>query len=405
MWDPYATGLWQWAKGSELDCYTVDWRRRQDARAASAKSVWLAARLLESDALGHLQASDNTVAEAFIDVLSGQGSTTLSEVVAESVQAVLDQDLAVSRAANDMPMTGIPVEHRLLDAIRGLVRDKWTSNSAGSRMWATEQGVFLNWRPAVNDILVRLHSDGITGVPTDPDTLAELLVEKSVLAENPKPASTRVHRHYFRLTIHAPQVPKHPMDCVQLVNPSLLGLQLDTLTPLPVEIKGGLSRNDDDEVVQQAEMNLDSGAGPGAGAAADGGAASASRSPVMNVDDAETTDAVDESKPASPGVARGLLRYGIAGEVLSAMLTKGTDAFVVVADGIAIAFPDAVKAVYAQPKDFLSSCQAQSLIVPAANDASRLVRKRRKNDDSMPEQYVVLVPRLAPSLGLRGHSR
>lgn len=232
-------------------------------------------------------------------------------------------------------------------------------------------------------------------MPTDPDTIAELLVENAVLATNPSPASSGALMHYFRLTVHAARIPRHPMDCVQLANSSLLGLQLDTTSRLKGEISGTPNDTDTGTARRQGEFDLVpakpmSDTGPSEGLT---GASDEPGGPSTE-EETETTTGPAPPEPTSRPAPASLKRYGEVGRVLSVLLNEREAVFTPVPEGIALAYPGAIAAACRRPKEFLTSCQAQSLIVPEGGNAKHLVRKRGKDDTRLPPQYIVLAPRL-----------
>ncbi|MGI9295057.1 MAG: MobH family relaxase [Pseudomonadales bacterium] len=402
IWNPYAGGLVDWALCKNLDGYVIDWKNRQDARSPTLASIWFAAKLLDKGIMEKLFFGEGQIVEAVLDVVMGRADSALSELVSESVNSVIDQDLSSSRQSDGLPTTGISVEHRILDAIRGLIRDKWTLNSAGSRMWVTEQGVFINWKPAVNDIVVRLRADGVSGIPNDADTVAELLTAKTILSIN---EHTTTLPHYFRIVVHAPHVPKHPLDCVHLVNPMLLGLQLDAVSRLNIEIVGQPAENIVADDNPQGEFELAASAEE---SVTPQQLAPSSESPPLRSPKTpdNSTEEPSSSTPATADLTAptALARYGEVGKVLEALVQDGGMAFLRVNDGIALAYPGGLEPVCERPKEFLSSCRTQSLLVAESGNPDRVVRKRRKTEKELPDQYIVLVPRLAKSLGIPGHS-
>ena len=391
-WNPYAGSLHEWATSNGLSEYTLDWRPNQDARSTTGANSWLAARLLGREVLDRLYEAHPVVIETLIDVLNGRSEHTLSRLVSESVVAVTDQDLANARGGDHLPVTGIRAEHRVLDAIRGLIRDKWTCNTPGSRVWVTSDGVFINWKPAVNDLMVRIRANGSSGGLTDPDSIAELLVEHDILSINSHPTSSKVLPHYHRITVHAPHIPKHPMDCVRVANPTLLGLQLGTVSPVDVEVAG---RPSVEPAVGDLQPDLLSSVIEEA-------------SPPPDTADAapEECEAPEEQASSKASVTfdtAPLRRYGTAGEVLIELAQAEQSPFVAIEEGLALAYPTAVAGVCDNPAEFLTSCRTQSLLVASSNARKpTVIRKRSKEQTELPDQYIVLVPRLAEVLGLSG---
>lgn len=390
-WNPYSGGLHEWADRFDLTEYRVDWRPNQDARADTSANSWIAARLLDADTIDSLFQAHPFVVETLIDVLNGRSEHTLSQLISESLVAIVDQDLASAQNGDQLPVTGIRAEHRVLDAMRGLVRDKWTCNTPGSRVWVTGEGAFINWKPAVNDLIVRMRANGSTGGLTDPDSIAELLIEHDVLCINPHPTSSKVLNHYHRITVHAPHVPKHPMDCVRVTNPTLLGLQLGTVSPVDVEIAGRPKAVSDETDLQPDLLASAVDVDPPVSEAA-----TVDQLPAEVLEEHSTHQ--ENHFDATP-----LQRYGAAGQVLIELAQADDSPFIATEEGLALAYPTALAGICDNPAEFLTSCRTQSLLV--ASDNARkptVIRKRSKQQPDLPDQYIVLVPRLAEALGLSG---
>jgi conjugal transfer pilus assembly protein TraI len=409
VWNPYACGLHEWATTHGLSEYQVDWRSNQDARSPANSSSWIAARYLRTDIIDRLHDQHPMVVETLIGVLNGRSEHTLAALVSESLVAVVDQDLATSGSTDSLPVTGIRAEHRVLDAIRGLIRDKWTCNSPGSRVWVTSEGVFINWKPAVNDLMVRIRANGSTGGLTDPDSIAELLIEHDILLVNQHPTSSKVLNHYHRIVIHAPQVPKHPMECVMVANPTMLGLQLGTVTPVDVEVVGRPAAQPEPEDPQQdllatathadrAETEETASSPPRPKSIPSDDRHEVATPPQAVATDSDSEEGATQDTDLSP-----LKRYGVAGEVLMALAASDRSTFVATDEGWALPYPNALQGICDNPAEFLTSCRTQSLLVPIPNARKpTVIRKRSKNDTALPEQYIVFVPRLAEPLGLSG---
>jgi hypothetical protein len=147
---------------------------------------------------------------------------------------------------------GISVEHRVMDAIRALIKAKWSINEPGARLWVTGQGVFLVWRSAFMDIQLKLNSSGLKGVPEDANTLGVIMLDRGAFYKNPYKASG--NRHLYKIRINAPRIPKAPLEAVRLADPEDLGIDMTRYEPLEVEL---LDRPEDQIVASRDEPSMD----------------------------------------------------------------------------------------------------------------------------------------------------
>ncbi len=403
VWNPYQEPLWVWMRRVDAARLEVIWRDRTDARPVQESSIWIAARVATPAALSYLQSADEVLPELLLKLLNGNRAERVCEVVEEAYQAAIDQDLARTGTSGEAPVTGVQIEHRLLEALRALVREKWTLNTPGGRLWLTTQGVFVVWKPAVNDLVVRLRADGASGAPRDPDTIAELLIAHGVLVPNPAAASAL--KHYFKITPQMRGAPKQGLEVVKIADVELLGLRTEGVDAIEADIIGASKNgpaavNGKDPAPQVLELPLDTRsrdidrASESTGTAREAAAGAPERSLV--------TALVGPATQAPADLGR-LKRFGEAGVVLRAlgerlMADPGFARIVRLAEGVAIAYPEAIAPFCERPQAFLAACETQGLLVLDPVAGRRVLRARTTGQTHLPEQYVVLSPRVAKYL-------
>ncbi|EGR1091192.1 phosphohydrolase, partial [Vibrio cholerae] len=84
---------------------------------------------------------------------------------------------------------GVPVERYLLDAMRRLLASsQWLVNQRDARVWIRKSNqstnLYLVWKSAAKDIIQLLAKDKIPGIPRDPDTLADILIERGLATKS-----------------------------------------------------------------------------------------------------------------------------------------------------------------------------------------------------------------------------
>ena len=397
-WNPLQEGLWTWERRVGATRFQIDWRDGTDARPTASASAWLASRIIPNYALAYLQSADDTLPELLLRVINGDRAGRVCEIVDEAYQAAIDQDIARRGGDDATVKVGVQLEYRLLEALRALVREKWTLNSPGSRLWCTQQGVFLNWKPAVNDMLVRMRAEGINGLPRDADVIAELLIGHGVLAANP--SVTTGLKHYYKLLPQMRGAPKQSLEVVRIVDAELIGLQIHGVDPIPAEIVGSTGGAGSEEGAPTAEpepLQLPLEGGDRASA-------------EMLVRDSTATPPPQQAPP-TPQPARSetqldrLKRFGLPGAALQKLaehLAREPDSKTIARtpDGIAIAFPEGIAPHCREPQEFLASCEAQGLLVPEDAAGRRFIRTRKVEEGHLPLRYIVLAPRIARHLSL-----
>jgi len=422
VWNPLLEGLWHWHRRIEATSVEIQWRLGADGQPISAATAWLAARVIPPNALCYLHGADDKLVEVLLRTLNGDTTGRLCEIVEQAYQAAIDQDLASVGAGDTTIVPSVRIEYHLLEALRALCREKWTMNSPGGRVWCTEHGVFIAWKAAANDMLVRMRADGIGGVPRDADTLAELLTSHGVFTLNPN--VTAGLKHYYKLIPHLRGIPRQTLDAVKIADVELVGLQLQGVDRIPAELVGALPEATAATVAAPAVVPTASAmpaasATPAKSRSTKRNAGTESKTLQLPLDEVREPQGSVSSLPvelpplpspqrvapttAEPAIAANLeplKRFGPPGLTLQKLAQGLTDGSVNlslkrVADGVAIEFPESIAALGADPQEFLTSCEAQGLLVADKAGGRRYVRARTSDQSHLPPQYIVLAQRVA----------
>jgi len=101
--------------------------------------------------------------------------------VARADQASVDSDLRENRLDPEAVSLGVPLDRYLVDAMRRLVRGgRWQINVPGARLWLFPEGLHVVWPPGAEDVVALLAADRVPGIPRDPDTLADILIDRGL---------------------------------------------------------------------------------------------------------------------------------------------------------------------------------------------------------------------------------
>jgi len=197
-WNPWLMPLADWLQTAALDGYFLTWRagRHGDHRYATPVA---AAQVLTPAGLAWLADPVAGSATLVTDLLTALGDPDAAGVLGEVVVAAdrfsVEQDLRDAPLQAAQVGLGIPLEQYVLDALRRL-RDGWTVNAPGARLWVLGDGLYIVWRPAAQEVVSLLMTDGLPGIPRDPDTLADILLERG-LAQARVLADGRRYRYWL----------------------------------------------------------------------------------------------------------------------------------------------------------------------------------------------------------------
>ena len=181
-WNPWLEPLSDWLQHAEVSRYFLRWRQGRYGQHEVA-TLTVVHRILPSSCLAWLAEIEPGLVPALFEALAGMAdhANPLVELLAAADRDSVERDLRTWRELAGQNALGVPVEQYLLDAMRRLLRrGAWTVNVPGARLWVLIDGVYLVWRAAAGDIVELLARDRLAGIPRDPDTLADILLERGL---------------------------------------------------------------------------------------------------------------------------------------------------------------------------------------------------------------------------------
>mgnify|MGYP000200344910 CR=1 FL=1 len=180
-WNPHRGALYDWARAHKLTRYFLHWRPNRHGRHENF-SVFLAHYILTEDAVDWLSEPGPAIVQALFEAIGGTAvpEDRFTRLVNTADSESMQRDLKSPHygGSDDNPH-GVPADRYLLDAMRRLLASgEWSVNQRGARVWNTNQGLFVVWKHACEDIYRLLSRDGMQGIPRDAATLAEVLLER-----------------------------------------------------------------------------------------------------------------------------------------------------------------------------------------------------------------------------------
>lgn len=178
-------------------------------------------RVLTDDCLAFLANADHQIVHALAATLAGvEREGPLADLVYAADRDSVERDLRTFGNLLSQVGLRVPLEQYLIDAMRRLLRGgQWTVNQPGARVWVLPEGVHLVWRAAAGEIIDLLSTEQVAGIPRDPDTLADILVERGLAV--PRPLSNGGSFRYWLIT---PLLLDHParLYTLRLADPTVL---------------------------------------------------------------------------------------------------------------------------------------------------------------------------------------
>lgn len=227
-WPSFLVPLVDWLQQRDAQRYFIRWR----PRASETRGLGLFAlpMIVPAPMLEDLRHDDGAIVRQLFASVGGvpqyREHNVLDDLVRRSLALVIDRNLLASADRYGAPQYGSHLERYLVDAMRRLAasHSAWTANRDKSRLWFGEDGLFLLWPAAAQDILAMLEADQLAGVPKAPDTLLDILLDAGVLLAQAD--GSRVWPIF-------PSEAKTPLDAVKLSAPAIL---IAGVEPMPVAL-------------------------------------------------------------------------------------------------------------------------------------------------------------------------
>ncbi|MEZ6813089.1 MobH family relaxase [Escherichia coli] len=214
-WNPYSESLHDWAHRHEIDRYFIRWRDKRHKRHEQF-SLLAVDRIIPAETREFLSKSGPSIMEAMLEAISGTSvNQPVTKLMLRADQESVSRDLRQSRLDVDEFSYGVPVERYVFDAIRRLVKTgKWKVNEPGAKVWHLNQGVFIAWKQ-LGDLYDLISHDKIPGIPRDPDTLADILIERGFAV--PNTVQEKGERAYYRYWEVLPEMLQEAAGSVKIL--------------------------------------------------------------------------------------------------------------------------------------------------------------------------------------------
>lgn len=195
-WNPFLETLYEWAERHSVDRYFIHWREQRSKRHEQF-SVLVLNRMMTSGLSAWLTEPGPEILQTMLAAIgNADREHMLSRLVIDADRTSVDRDLKTHRLSADENALGVPVERYVIDAMRRLLASsRWSVNQRDARVWVVDEGVFVVWKPAAKDIVELLAVDNIPGIPRDPDTLADILIDRGY-AQSHTPKRGQIWRYW-----------------------------------------------------------------------------------------------------------------------------------------------------------------------------------------------------------------
>lgn len=194
-WNPYRTSLIDWLSEYQVDRYFISWNQRRHKNHENFAALAIN-QIVTPQVLGRLNESGSDILKELLVAVSGMGEINpVARQVLRADQASVQKDLKQNRLDIDQYGYGVPIERYVVDALRRLVSSaKLKVNEPGAAVWHAADGTYLVWKPVLQAVHGLLRDDNIPGIPKDPNTLADILIERGIAEPGCEDTEIRFHK-------------------------------------------------------------------------------------------------------------------------------------------------------------------------------------------------------------------
>ena len=231
IWSGYLQPLSEWLATRGATRYFLSWRPQ--AIETRGLGVFALPHVVPPAVLQYLS-QDNAIIVPYLFASVGgmpvyRDHNVLDDLVRRSLALVIDRNLMANADRYGSPQFGSHLERYLVDALRRLTssHSAWVCNRDKSRVWFAQDGLFLLWPVAAEDVRKLLEADQLPGIPKAAETVLELLLAAGVLEAQDAAQPT--------WTICLPGT-KTVMEAVKLTSPAILFAGIDS-SPQALNLK------------------------------------------------------------------------------------------------------------------------------------------------------------------------
>ena len=223
-WQPVDETILDWATQHGIDHYFLRWNGQRLHQGHEVFTTSVFPQLITRELRRWLMDPDPLVWYSLGSVLAGRDDQALlAQLMREADRISVAQDLRENRLDPEALSLGVPIERYLIDTMRALLRDgTWAVNSPGARVWIFPSGLHLVWPESAQDLVQRLAEARVPGIPRDPDTLADLLLERQLAVPCPLEGSERPGRTWRLAPMILAREQPQWLSFLRLAEPELL---------------------------------------------------------------------------------------------------------------------------------------------------------------------------------------
>lgn len=186
-WNPYTQSLMNWMISSGINKYYVQFRPEREHKEHQQFSASLMLDvILDRQTKAYLHAGYARIMPMMYEALMGLGNDYTNPIqkhMQYGDEASVETNL--KKIGHNCPAAAtharVPVCQHVLNAARRLVASRqWRVNTPGHPVWIMDDALYICWQAGSRDLISLLDQDNIEGIPRNPQTLADILIDHGI---------------------------------------------------------------------------------------------------------------------------------------------------------------------------------------------------------------------------------
>lgn len=183
-WDGFSEPLTTWLTQKRAKFYDITWRKDNRHKRHEATGVGIAMMITPVEVRRFIsEAPVEDVMTPFMLSLQCNSGSEIYEAVVKADKKSVEIDIKENGAATETGEAE-PLGLAIKSAMRWLYqKGAWKLNKPGGVLWSIEGNVLLVWPEAARSIVKQMMEERAVGIPTNPDVLADVLVQTGLARE------------------------------------------------------------------------------------------------------------------------------------------------------------------------------------------------------------------------------
>lgn len=248
-WRPHTESLGQWSKRVGSERYFVKWKTGR-GMSHERSNAPLMAQLIQPELLHWLAEYGPEILIRLNETLSyTETDHPFAQMIMRADSRSVSDDMS-SRTVHTKAIDGGwggGVSVLVLDTMSSLINEgTWKINEKGARVWLLQEGVFIVWSRAVQEVRELLVKDGVRPLPRHPDFFAEQLVDEKVADPFIIGSNKTPYWHISPDIMTTPDGKRIWLKCLKVATPNMI-----FKTIVPPDVLPGLVRYDSDRTAPE----------------------------------------------------------------------------------------------------------------------------------------------------------